>query len=61
LQQIDFVVEDEVVLEIKAVSEINKIHIAQLISYLKTMERRLGLILNFARDRLEIKRVVNKF
>lgn len=61
IQQIDFIIEDEIILEIKAVSQINSIHIAQLISYLKAIERRLGLILNFARDRIEIKRVVNKF
>ncbi len=61
LQQIDFLIEDEIILEIKAVSQINNIHTAQLISYLKTIDRRLGLVLNFARDKLEIKRVVNKF
>ena len=61
LQQVDFLIENDVVLEIKAISQINNIHVAQLISYLKTIERRLGLILNFAKDRLEIKRVVNKF
>ncbi len=61
LQRIDFLIEDTIILEIKAVSEINSIHTAQLISYLKTINRRLGLVLNFARDKLEIKRVVNKF
>lgn len=61
LQQIDFLIEGELILEIKAVSQINSVHTAQLISYLKAIKRRLGLILNFARDRLEIKRVVNKF
>ena len=61
LQQVDFLVEDELILEIKAVAQINNIHIAQLISYLKTINKRVGLVLNFSRDRLEIKRVVNKF
>ena len=61
IQQIDFLIEDEIVLEIKAVSEINNINKAQLISYLKTIDKRVGLVLNFAREKLEIKRVVNKF
>ncbi|HBU08280.1 MAG: hypothetical protein A2Y42_00425 [Omnitrophica WOR_2 bacterium GWB2_45_9] len=61
LQQIDFLIEGELILEIKAVSRINSAHAAQLISYLKTIKVRVGLILNFSRDKLEIKRVVNKF
>lgn len=60
-QQIDFLIENEIVVELKVVNEINDIHIAQLLSYLKTMNRRLGLVLNFAKPTLEIKRVVNGF
>jgi GxxExxY protein len=60
-QQIDLLIEDEIIIETKVVNEINDIHIAQLLSYLKTMERRLGLILNFAKPTLEIKRVINGF
>lgn len=60
-QQIDLIVENEIIVELKAVNEINNIHIAQLLSYLKAMERRVGLVLNFARETLEIKRVVNNF
>jgi len=59
-QKVDFLVENEVILELKSVSEINEIHRAQLISYLKTANKKLGLILNFAKDTLEIKRVVNR-
>jgi GxxExxY protein len=57
-QRLDFVVEDELVLEIKAVYELNNFHMAQTLSYLKAAGKRLGLILNFARTKLEIKRVV---
>lgn len=60
-QRLDLVVEDSVILELKSVSEINNIHKAQLISYLKAADKRLGLILNFAKKRLEIKRIVNNF
>jgi len=60
-QQIDLLIEDEIIVEAKVVSEINDIHIAQLLSYLKTMKRRLGLLLNFAKPALEIKRVINGF
>lgn len=56
---IDFDVEDKVLLELKSVSEINQIHVAQLISYLKAANRKVGLILNFAKPVLEIKRIAN--
>ena len=60
-QQIDFLIDDEIVVELKVVNEISDIHIAQLLSYLKTVKRRLGLILNFAKPTLEIKRVINGY
>lgn len=56
---IDFDVENKVLLELKSVSEINQIHIAQLLSYLKAANRKVGLILNFAKPVLEIKRIAN--
>ena len=55
--RLDLVVNESVVVELKAVYEINNFHIAQMLSYLKASGRRLGLILNFARGTLEIKRV----
>ena len=58
-QRIDFLIDNEIIIEIKSVSEINKIHEAQILSYLKTAEKKLGLILNFARNKLDIKRLVN--
>ena len=58
-ETVDFEVEGKVLIEVKAVSEINEIHKAQLISYLKSSGCQVGLILNFARPTLEIKRLVN--
>jgi len=55
--RLDLVVKEAVVVELKAVYEINNFHIAQMLSYLKASGKRLGLILNFARGKLEIKRV----
>lgn len=58
--RLDFLIADEIILEIKAVYEINNFHMAQMLSYLKATNKRLGLILNFSRSRLEIKRVAYK-
>ena len=60
-QRVDFVVAGEVIVEIKSVSKINDIFEYQMISYLKTSEKRVGLILNFGQKKLEIKRIVNNF
>ena len=55
--RLDLVVEDAVVVELKAVYELNNFHIAQMLSYLKASGKRLGWLLNFARGTLEVKRV----
>lgn len=60
-QRIDLLVDEEIILEIKACTKIIPIYRDQLISYLKTSDKRLGLILNFGRSKLEIKRVVHHF
>lgn len=57
-QRIDFIVEDEIVVEIKSVERIGDIHIAQTLSYLKAISKKLALILNFGEQRLGIKRVI---
>jgi GxxExxY protein len=43
----DFYVDDELVVEVKAVERLAPVHTAQVISYLKSVDRRLGLLINF--------------
>ena len=59
--RLDLVVEDTVIVEIKAVESITKIHEAQILSYLKLSKKSLGLIINFNVLHLRegIKRMVN--
>lgn len=45
--RIDLLVEDSIVLELKSVEKINPLHRAQLLSYLKLSNKKLGLLLNF--------------
>jgi GxxExxY protein len=61
--RLDLLVEDEIVLEIKAIEKLLPVHTAQLLSYLKLTDKRLGLLLNFNAPRLVqgLKRVVNQF
>ncbi len=61
--RIDVLVEDSVIVELKAVSELAPIHEAQLLSYLKLSGKRVGFLINFNVVRLKdgIKRMVNNF
>jgi len=54
----DFCVDDKIVVELKAVREIMDLHAKQLVGYLKSGNLKLGLILNFGKSKLEIKRVI---
>ena len=61
--RIDLLVENSLIVELKAVEKINNIHKTQLLSYLKLSDLRLGLLINFNVTRLKegIHRIVNKF
>lgn len=58
--RIDILVEDKVVLELKSVDEFNPVHEAQILTYLKFAERKIGLLINFNVLRLKegIKRYI---
>jgi GxxExxY protein len=55
----DMLVEDAVVVELKALKALDSVHTAQCISYLKASGLRLCLLLNFGKPRVEIHRVAN--
>jgi GxxExxY protein len=61
IHRLDFLIEDEVVSELKAVSEFENVHFAILRSYLKATSKRRGLLMNFATPILEVKRVGREF
>lgn len=54
----DFVVLEKIILEVKSMSELHDAHIAQTINYLKVSGSKLGILVNFGRDKLEYKRIV---
>ena len=54
----DLVVNAEILLELKAVESINSIHKAQVLNYLKATGLKLGLLINFGKERVEYKRLV---
>ncbi len=54
----DVIVNDTVIVELKSVSKIVKAHEIQLVNYLVSTNKPVGLILNFAKDKVEVKRKV---
>ena len=61
--EIDLLVEDEIIIENKSSLDINPIYIAQVITYLKLSDKKLGYLINFNVPLLKdgFKRVVNRF
>ena len=54
----DFVVEGKVLVELKAIIELEDVHIAQILNYLKAYKLEVGLLINFGSKSLTFKRVV---
>ena len=59
--RIDLIVENRLVIEIKAVEALNDVHLAQVLTYMKLGNYKLGLLLNFNVARLKdgLRRVIN--
>ena len=58
--RIDILVEDSVILELKAVSQLEKIHFKQLQTYLKLADKPLGYLINFNSDDFCIGKAIHK-
>ena len=58
-RRLDLFVEDKVLVELKAVSEIDNYVVNQIINYLKVFKLEVGLLFNFGKESLQFKRFVN--
>ena len=61
--KLDLLVEDTIIVELKAVQELLPVHSAQLISYMKPLKKPQGLLFNFYSDNLtkSMKPLINEF
>lgn len=59
--RLDLLVEDKVIVELKSVEEMKKVFSKQLLTYLRLVDKRVGLLVNFNTDDIltSIKRIVN--
>ena len=55
----DIVVEDSVIVELKAVKAFDNVHFAQCINYLRATDMKICLLINFSRPKIEVKRFAN--
>ena len=57
----DLIVDNQIIIELKAVKNFENIHFSQCLNYLKATGKKLGLLINFNQSRVEVKRIVNDF
>jgi len=56
---VDFLVEEVISVELKAVTALEDVHLAQAINYLEAYNLEVGLLINFGSKSLQIKRLIN--
>jgi GxxExxY protein len=59
--RLDVIIENSIICELKAVDEVNPIYYAQVLSYLRLLDKRLGFLINFNVNKIKdgIKRIIN--
>ena len=59
-RRVDFLVEGVVSVDLKAITKLEDVHLAQAINYLEAYDLEIGLLINFGGKSLEFKRLINK-
>ena|SRR5690554_596635 len=59
-RRVDFLVEGVISVEIKAVTQLEDVHLSQAINYLEAYDLEVGLLINFGSKSLQYKRIVNR-
>lgn len=54
----DFIINEDIILEVKAIKEFSKEHIAQILNYMKLSNSEIGLLVNFQAKSLQYKRYI---
>ncbi|MHC1736822.1 MAG: GxxExxY protein [Ignavibacteriaceae bacterium] len=59
-RRVDFLVEDNIMVELKAITELGDAHLSQALNYLEAYKLDIGLLINFGSTSLQYKRVINE-
>jgi len=57
-RRVDFLVDDDIMVELKALTKLEDVNIAQLINYIEAYKVKIGLLINFGAKSLEVKRYI---
>lgn len=60
-RRVDFFVENLIMVELKAIIQLDDVHLAQAINYLEAYKMTTGLLINFGSKKMDFKRVMKKF
>ncbi|MDB5091393.1 MAG: hypothetical protein JWR09_5387 [Mucilaginibacter sp.] len=61
VRRVDFLVENLIMVELKAKSSLDDLHLAQALNYLEAYKLETGLLINFGSKSLEFKRITNEY
>lgn len=59
-RRVDFLINDKILVELKAVITLEDVHLAQALNYLEAFNLEIGLLINFGSKSLQFKRLLNK-
>ncbi len=59
-RRVDFLIEDKISVELKAIIKLEDVHLAQAMNYLETYNLEIGMLINFGSKRLEFHKFTNK-
>ncbi len=57
-RRVDFLVNEDIIVEIKAIVKLEDVHYAQVLNYLKAYKKEIGILINFGAKSVEYKRFV---
>lgn len=60
MRRVDFLIDNKILVELKAVIELEEVHLAQALNYLEAFNLEIGLLINFGSRSLQYKRLLNK-
>jgi GxxExxY protein len=59
-RRVDFLVDNKIMVELKAVTKLEDVHLSQALNYLEAYKIETGLLINFGSKSLEFKRITNE-
>ncbi len=59
-RRVDFLIGNKVMVELKALTALENVHLAQALNYLEAYQLEIGLLINFGSTRLEFRRITNE-